>query len=274
VTQSIASRAGLFAFNPTRPLKEGPDNDNDSNSAGGASRTRSSSSRIAPAAAPAPAPVIETKVAPPSGLQQGDAQKILNSDDSEFGKMFGIDAILAGKPFEQSPASAALETAAAPVDTGAAPTELPTGEDGEVLPAYREDDKGISTARRKVRREGCGRSETTPKRSTRLSHDTTGADPAKDPEGETVTEPVKLATDFTLLDNENQEVEYPAELKVKFTANGKEVELPLDRTIRLAKMGFYNEEKELASKRSSSATSSSSRSLASSIRKPQHSTPT
>jgi hypothetical protein len=47
-----------------------------------------------------------------------------------------------------------------------------------------------------------------------------------------------------LLDTENQEVEYPTDLKIKFTANGKEVELPLDRTVRLAKMGFYNEEKE------------------------------
>lgn len=196
---------------------------------------------IAPAAAPAPAPVIETKVAPPSGLQQGDAQKILNSDDSEFGKMFGIDAILAGTPYEQSPASAALETAAAPVDTGAAPTELPTGEDGEVLPAYRADDKGNlhGTDGKFVSKDAA----VDPAAPAPVEEPV--ADSAADPaDPAPVTEPVKLATDFTLLDNENQEVEYPAELKVKFTANGKEVELPLDRTIRLAKMGYYNEEKE------------------------------
>jgi hypothetical protein len=200
---------------------------------------------IAPAAAPAPAPVIEqTKVAPPSGLQQGDAQKILNSDDSEFGKLFGIDAILAGKPFEQSPASAALETAAAPVDNGASPTEIPTGDDGEVLPAYRSDDKGnLHGPDGKFVPKDAPADPATPATVEEPVADP-AADPANPADPAPVVEPVKLATDFTLLDNENQEVEYPAELKVKFTANGKEVELPLDRTIRLAKMGYYNEEKE------------------------------
>jgi hypothetical protein len=41
----------------------------------------------------------------------------------------------------------------------------------------------------------------------------------------------------------NDEVEVPADLKIKFTADGAERELPLDRVVRLAQMGFYNEER-------------------------------
>jgi hypothetical protein len=206
----------------------------------------------APAAAPAPA-AVSTKVAPPSPLALGDTAKILSADDTEFGKMFGIDAILAGKPFEFSPASAALDGAAAgeEADGGGTATAVevtptvPTGDDGEPLPAYREDSKGNLHAPdgKFIAKDGTkdGEGET----ATATDGTEPPAGETKEGEGETpAAEPVKLATDFNLLDGDKQEVEYPKDLTIKFTANGKEVELPLDRTVRLAKMGFYNEEKE------------------------------
>jgi hypothetical protein len=209
--------------------------------------TPSTPAAAAPAA-PAVAPAESVKAAPISPLQLGDANKIVNADNEEFGRMFGIDAILAGTPFEQSPAAAAAATAASAgtpagePGTGETAIDLPTDTEGEVLPAYREDSKGNLHAPdgKFVAKDGAapdGGAEAV-------------TDPAT-PEGEgapdpnaTPAEPVKLATDFNLLDAENQEVEYPTDLKIKFTANGKEIELPLDRTVRLAKMGFYNEEKE------------------------------
>jgi hypothetical protein len=192
----------------------------------------------APAAVTVPAPQAEpVKVAPPSGLQLGDAQKILNAGDEDFGQMFGIDAILKGSPASAAADKAAVDEPAA-VDTGAAPKELPVGDDGEVLPAYRSDEKGnLHGADGKfVAKDGA------PAEGEPAAADVVVDEPAADPA--TPAEPVKLATDFTLLDKDNAEVEYPADLKIKFTGNGKEVELPLDRTVRLAKMGFYNEEKE------------------------------
>jgi hypothetical protein len=206
----------------------------------------------APAAAAAPVETV--KAAPISPLQLGDAQKIINSADEDFGKMFGIDAILAGSPFEKPPATTALESAAAddapPVDTGVAPAQVPVGDDGEPLPAYRKDGQGNLHAPdgKFISKDG----------QEPVADVQTSVDPAaqaKEGEGEEAETlgadgkpiakgPVKLATDFNLLDAENQEIEYPADLKIKFTANGKEIELPLDRTVRLAKMGFYNEEKE------------------------------
>jgi hypothetical protein len=216
--------------------------------------TPSTPAAAAPAA-PAVAPAESVKAAPISPLQLGDANKIVNADNEEFGRMFGIDAILAGTPFEQSPAAAAAATAASAgtpagePGTGETAIDLPTDTEGEVLPAYREDSKGNLHAPdgKFVAKDGAapdGGAEAV-------------TDPAT-PEGEgapdpnaTPAEPVKLATDFNLLDAENQEVEYPTDLKIKFTANGKEIELPLDRTVRLAKMGFYNEEKEARFEQSS-----------------------
>lgn len=212
----------------------------------------------APATAPAAAapaapaaPAVTTKVAPPSGLQIGDANKIINASDEDFGQMFGIDAILKGTPFEKPHAEAAAAAAAdegataTSVDPGAPPSEVPLGTDGEPLPAYREDVKGNLHAPdgKFVAKDGAEPAKVDD--AAVVEGDPDPGAPALGADGKpVVAEPVKLATDFNLLDGENQEIEYPAELKIKFTANGKEVELPLDRTVRLAKMGFYNEEKE------------------------------
>jgi hypothetical protein len=205
----------------------------------------------APAGSPAPAQV-STKVAPPSPLALGDTAKILSADDTEFGKMFGIDAILAGKPFEFSPASAALDGAAQgeEADGGSTatavevPPTVPTGDDGEPLPAYREDSKGNlhDESGKFVAKDGA-KPDDGAKPGDEVVDDT-APDPNAKPDDAKPAEPVKLATDFNLLDGDKQEIEYPKDLTIKFTANGKEVELPLDRTVRLAKMGFYNEEKE------------------------------
>jgi hypothetical protein len=161
----------------------------------------------APAAQPAAAPAV-AKVAPPSGLQLGDAQKIINAPDEDFGAMFGIDAILRGTPFEQAPAKVALESAAADegaaaatpaVETPNAPTDVPRGDDGEPLPAYREDSKGNLHAPdgKFVAKDGTkeGEGETIPV----VDETIPPAGDTKEGKPETVAaEPVKLATDFNL----------------------------------------------------------------------------
>lgn len=66
-------------------------------------------------------------------------------------------------------------------------------------------------------------------------------------DGETVVlpeaDPAHLATNFTLKD-QSGELAIPAGLMVTFNANGKTRELPLDRVVKFAEMGFYNHERE------------------------------
>lgn len=57
-----------------------------------------------------------------------------------------------------------------------------------------------------------------------------------------VADKTKLATTFKVFDKEG-EMEIPA-LEITFTANGKERREPLDKVVRLAERGFYNEERE------------------------------
>lgn len=52
----------------------------------------------------------------------------------------------------------------------------------------------------------------------------------------------QLAAEFQVFDAEG-ELEIP-DLKLKFKANGEERELPLDRVVKLAQQGYYNEERE------------------------------
>lgn len=61
-------------------------------------------------------------------------------------------------------------------------------------------------------------------------------------EAEQGAEGAAPAAEFTVFQGAD-EVEVPADLKIKFTADGAERELPLDRVVRLAQMGFYNEER-------------------------------
>lgn len=194
--------------------------------------------------APAPAAPAAPKAAPPSP-NFGDANKILQSSDEDFGQMFGIDKILEGTPFE-APVTTALDDAATEIPSE--PIDVPRDDDGEPLPAYREDKKGNLHApdgkftSKDGQEPALDEEATTEETVVETVKD--GAKPAETEVEEKPTEPVKLATDFDLYDAEDQAIEYPADLKIKFNANGKEVELPLDRTVRLAKMGFYNEEKE------------------------------
>lgn len=63
-------------------------------------------------------------------------------------------------------------------------------------------------------------------------------------EKETAAEPVapkQLAAEFQVFDAEG-ELEIP-DLKLKFKAEGEERELPLDRVVKLAQQGYYNEER-------------------------------
>lgn len=75
--------------------------------------------------------------------------------------------------------------------------------------------------------------------------------PAPTAEGEEVAEaeapkePVKLATDFTLIGPDGDELD-PGDVvakipHTKFTVGGKEYDLPYDRVVRLAKSGVHNE---------------------------------
>ena len=64
---------------------------------------------------------------------------------------------------------------------------------------------------------------------------------AKDqkPEGKDL----KLATQFTAYDDEGEyDLAELAKVKIKFKANGKERDEPLDKVVRLAQFGFHNEE--------------------------------
>lgn len=62
------------------------------------------------------------------------------------------------------------------------------------------------------------------------------AEPAEAPKEER-----KLATQFRALDQEG-EIEVPAELEIEFKAHGELRRMPLDKVVRLAQSGFYNEQ--------------------------------
>ncbi|MEO5589951.1 MAG: hypothetical protein ABIS03_10230, partial [Gemmatimonadaceae bacterium] len=63
------------------------------------------------------------------------------------------------------------------------------------------------------------------------------------PDEEAAPEPKKLAADFSVFDAEG-ELEVP-DIKLSFKANGKEMkDVPLDRVVKLAQWGAYNEERE------------------------------
>lgn len=52
-----------------------------------------------------------------------------------------------------------------------------------------------------------------------------------------------LATQFTVFDEAGDELEIP-NLKIKFKADGTERDLPLDRVVKLAQVGYYNEQRQ------------------------------
>lgn len=62
--------------------------------------------------------------------------------------------------------------------------------------------------------------------------------------GEQAAEEKKLLTEFVLKDN-GEEVEIPTTVTLDLKANGKEYkDVPLDKIVLLAKMGFYNQQRE------------------------------
>ena len=52
-----------------------------------------------------------------------------------------------------------------------------------------------------------------------------------------------LATQFAVFDEAGDELEIP-DLKIKFKADGQERDLPLDRVVKLAQVGYYNEQRQ------------------------------
>jgi len=68
------------------------------------------------------------------------------------------------------------------------------------------------------------------------------------PEGETSKEEVPdkpaIKRDYEALGPDGAPVEEVPDLKIKFTADGKEREANVDQLVRLAKMGYYNERRE------------------------------
>jgi hypothetical protein len=61
--------------------------------------------------------------------------------------------------------------------------------------------------------------------------------------GEAGTEPERpLAAEFSIKQGDT-EVEVPRDVSISFIADGEERELPLDRVVRLAQMGYYNEQR-------------------------------
>lgn len=71
--------------------------------------------------------------------------------------------------------------------------------------------------------------------------------PAEKPAEETVAEVAKrdLAVQFKAFDKEGElEAQSVADVEVEFTADGKERRMPIDKALRLAAMGFYNEKRE------------------------------
>lgn len=60
-------------------------------------------------------------------------------------------------------------------------------------------------------------------------------------EAEAPKEERKLATQFKALDREG-EVEVPSDLEIEFKAHGELRRMPLDKVVRLAQSGFYNEQ--------------------------------
>jgi hypothetical protein len=210
----------------------------------------------AEAAAPTTGAEGSGKTAAVSTLNQtGDVDQILKSSDAEFGKAFGIEAILQGADFVPDAEGGDGKPAAA--DAAAIDRlndEYRRDHEGELLPAYREDehgnlhDKDGKFVSKEAAAAASAKVEGDPAASAEAK---TEGDDVEKVDGEadkdktdTAAEPAKLATDFVLKDAAGEEIEYPADLKIAFKADGKDVELPLDKTIRLAKMGLYNEEKE------------------------------
>ena len=70
---------------------------------------------------------------------------------------------------------------------------------------------------------------------------TVEAEPVVEPEK--VVELPPLATEFQIYDDEG-ELEIPRNLKIKFRANKKDYEIPLDKTVQFAQQGVYNHEKQ------------------------------
>lgn len=77
------------------------------------------------------------------------------------------------------------------------------------------------------------------------AQDEAEAESAPEPEVEAAEEappePRKLATQFTAKDREG-EVEIPDDLVIEFKAHGEVRQMPLDKVVRLAQSGFYNEQ--------------------------------
>jgi hypothetical protein len=179
-------------------------------------------------------------VAAPGPDQQGDALEMVRESDADFSARFGIAELLAEAGDEGAPAAAAAtapaapKRPAAPAAEGAPAAEQPRNERGQFTAAPAEG-------------------------SVAAAQDAVVAGAMEDPDG-LVSDPAgeegegaesagapaakpKLATDFTVI-QDGAEVEAPLDALIKFKAYEKEYELPLDKVVRLAKMGVYNEEKE------------------------------
>jgi hypothetical protein len=176
-------------------------------------------------------------VAAPGPDQNGDALEMVRESDDAFAARFGIAELLGDvKPDAGSGEPAAATPAPAPA-AAATPAEQPRNERGEFVKAPAEG--SVDAAQDAAVAAAMGETDAPPDGDAGEGDDgVEGEDGAPDQESKP-----KLATDFTVL-QDGAEVEAPMDALIKFKAYDKEYELPLDKVVRLAKMGVYNEDKE------------------------------
>ena len=199
----------------------------------------------------------DTAAANTGSTQTGAADAQILADDASFAETFGLSD---PTPPQASPPPAA--SAASP-QTGAAPKPAPvavsgdadtgaaTADDGTeseepeavVADGFTQDAEGnwhrpdgtFASAQEIAAMEA---GEALPERPAADAVADPVAEPA--PEGEPAKEPL---AQFAAYQN-GEEVEVPEGLVLKFTAAGKEREVSLDHAVKLAQVGFYNEERE------------------------------
>ena len=213
-------------------------------------------------------------VAPGGGTDVGTAvQQARDIDDSAFASAFGLEDLVSGSAPASPPAAEGGEEAlpgnsgrgaGAPAGESSAPdgqepestapkvelqegtyTQDATGAwhrpDGqfasaEEVAALESDETAAELAASHGAKDGTPAPAAAPAAAAKEGEQP--AEPAK--EGEPAKEPLAK---FRILQGD-AEVDVPADVKIAFTAAGKERTESLDKVVKLAQVGFYNEERE------------------------------
>lgn len=208
----------------------------------------------APATVPATAPTTpaaapsapRTPAAPPALF--GHADHMAGLSDDAFADAFGLGELLGTDGARAAEPAAAAEPARTPERTPVvdARGNVHEPETGRFAAKTVEEAQAQALADATQTEAAAGDAadagaaaggEETPDETPTDTPEATPAEPAA------AARPTPPATKFTVKQGE-AEVDVPSDLTIAFRANGKDLALPLDRVVRLAQSGAYNEEKE------------------------------